>query len=188
MSCNARGHGYWRCVCAHLHTSTHWEMGPPFFRNCSYCYLAITLYLICLSNTEPLFKDANLDLNFTYPQTPVIEVEPVAASEFEGANGGSTLHDVVLYSLLFQLSTIRWAYERNGECPVWLCHFLMMKFKFIRYIVNCITNSGTYMQPQIDIQHDTLKLTLKHQTVPWILLPQLWKSAKWDNDGCLHLY
>lgn len=141
-------------------------MGPPFFRNCSYCYLAITLYLICLSNTEPLFKDANLDLNFTYPQTPVIEVEPVAASEFEGANGGSTLHDVVLYSLLFQLSTIRWAYERNGECPVWLCHFLMMKFKFIRYIVNCITNSGTYMQPQIEIQHDTLKLTLKHQTVP----------------------
>lgn len=75
---------------------THLEMGPPLFRNCSYCSPASTLYLICLSDTKRLFKDANLGLNFTYPRTPVLEVESVRASQFEGANGGSTLPDAVL--------------------------------------------------------------------------------------------
>lgn len=141
-------------------------MGPPFCRNCSYCNLIITLCLICLSDTKLLLKDANLGLNFTYLQTPVLEVESVTASEFEGANGGSTSHDAVLYSLLFQLSAIRRAYKRKGEGPVCICHFSMMKFKFISYIENCITNSETCMQLQIEIQHDTFKLTLKHQTMP----------------------
>lgn len=45
-----------------------------------------------------------MGLNFPYLQTPVLEVESVTASEFEGANGGSTSHDAVLYSLLLQLS------------------------------------------------------------------------------------